>query len=161
MHKPSPPSRTGPPVSGSHPFDDRKPLPFDDVDRADGPAGQIDRPRRGDPDRRHLTARLPQRLDDQRLRHRPHRLGVTLGRGQLRAVHQRAVGVDEACGDLGAADVEGEGDVVASSVFVGVVGLTGIAGVFVAWRQFDQRRAPGVEPDAKAASTGGREQDAR
>ena len=43
-------------------------------------------------------------------------------------------------------------------MFVGVVGLTGIAGVFVAWRQFDQRRAPGVEPDAKAASTGGRQQ---
>ena len=109
MHSPSPPSRTGRPVYGGDPLDDRKALPRRDVDRADRAARQVDRPRRADAHPSHGAIGGGNRVGEQLLGHRPDRLCVAPRRRQLRAVQEVALRVDDADGDLRATDVEREG----------------------------------------------------
>ena len=148
------PAAPGAPTSPRHPLDDRKALPRSDIDRADGARRQVDRSRRRDADTADVTACGGERLGDQRVDHRPDRLGVAVRRRQLRVVdelarrHRRARRRSSCRRCRWPASGR-------PSVPVGVVGLTGVAGMLVAGGEPDQLGPPRVEPQPEGAPAGG------
>ena len=110
------------PTSWSHPLDDRKPLPFGDVDRADGARRQVDRARRGHADTADDAACGRERRGDQASEGPPrsprrHRRASAAAHGG-RACRRRR----RARRRLRAPDVDGQ-RLARPSVPVGVVGL--------------------------------------
>ncbi len=137
---------------GRNPVAQRKPLPGGDIDWADGSGSSVDGTRATDADRADRAVGDPGRVGDHAIEYAPDVLGVLIfGRRLNPGVDQLARRVDESDGDLGAADIEGQGQ-HRGSVSVGVVGLTRVAGMLVAVRQLHEFGAALVEPDPEGPS---------